>query len=155
MTRKNFPQAVKVACIRRATRDNVIYCEGCGLPTRRFQIDHVDPDGLTGQPILSNARLLCDACHGVKTKKDVGDIARAKRQEARSLGLRKPSTLKGRGFPMSDKQAAKAAKPAREMPPRRPMFVPKTKADSLAFCTGENSPFKPKAKPAEQKKAAK
>lgn len=138
MTRREFPRAVKVACIKRATRDGVTYCEECGLPTRRFDIDHIDPDGLTGKPTLENARLLCDVCHGTKTKSDVAKIARAKRQEARNLGLRKPPSLKSRGFPVTEKQIKKAARPPREMPPRRPMF--------------RDDP-KPKAKPAAVKKA--
>lgn len=91
MARKNFTKAVKVACIKRATRDAVVYCEECGLPAKKWQIDHINPDGLTGQPTLENAKLLCLPCHDVKTNtKDKPAIAEAQRREAKHLGAVKP-----------------------------------------------------------------
>lgn len=96
MTRKNFSKAVKVACIKRATRDSVVYCEECRLPAKKWQIDHVNPDGLTGEPTLENAKLLCLPCHDVKTNtKDKPAIAQAQRREAKHLGAVKPkATIK-------------------------------------------------------------
>lgn len=96
MTRKNFKQSVQVACIKRATRDGVVYCEECSLPVRKWEIDHINPDGLTGQPTLENAKLLCLPCHAVKTNtKDKPAIAEAKRREAKHLGATKPkATIK-------------------------------------------------------------
>ena len=88
MSRKEFPKSVKVASIKANTRDSVVYCEGCGLPARRFHFDHRNPDGLTGQPTLDNCQLLCEPCHSDKTKQDVADIAKAKRREAKHLGVR-------------------------------------------------------------------
>ena len=99
MTRKNFPTRVKVACIKRATKDGIIYCEKCGALSTRFEIDHDNPDGLTGEPVLENAILLCLPCHAEKTKSDVGNIAKAKRREAKDLGATKPKgDIPGRGF---------------------------------------------------------
>lgn len=96
--RREFPKSVKVASIKANTRDNVVYCEGCGLPTKRFHFDHRNPDGLTGQPTLENCQLLCEPCHAEKTKQDVADIAKAKRREAAHLGVRPAPKLKGPGF---------------------------------------------------------
>lgn len=115
--RKNFPKSVIVACIKRATREMVVYCEGCGLPTRKWQIDHIIPDGLTGEPTLENAKLLCIECHSVKTKKDVAQIAKAKRQQYKHLGAVKPKgQIKSRGF------VKKQKKEKIPLPPRRGMF---------------------------------
>jgi 5-methylcytosine-specific restriction enzyme A len=91
MARREFSKAVKVACVKRATRDGRQYCEQCGALAKRFEIDHVDPDGLTGKPVLENAKLLCKPCHDVKTPVDVAKIARAKRREAKHIGADKPA----------------------------------------------------------------
>jgi 5-methylcytosine-specific restriction protein A len=89
MSRKEFPKAVKVAAIKRATRDGVIYCEECGGQAKAPEIDHVNADALTGQPTLENARVLCRACHKLKTADDVAKISKAKRREAAHLGVKK------------------------------------------------------------------
>jgi 5-methylcytosine-specific restriction protein A len=117
MARREFPRSVKVAAIKRATVNGVVYCERCGNLCMRFEIDHATPDGLGGEPTLSNAVLLCLPCHKEKTAGDVGVIAKAKRVEAKHVGAtrangtipRRPQTEK----PKADKLP---------MPPRRPMF---------------------------------
>jgi len=117
MTRRNFPKSVIVACIKRATKDAVVYCEGCNLPCRSWDIDHIRPDGLLGEPTLDNARLLCKVCHGEKTKDDVARIAKAKRQEAKHIGaVTSKQKIKSRGF------AKKEKKEKIPLPPRRGMF---------------------------------
>jgi 5-methylcytosine-specific restriction endonuclease McrA len=117
MARKNFSKSVIVACIKRATKENVVYCEGCGLPCRKWQIDHIRADGLLGEPTIDNARLLCLSCHSIKTKDDVAKIAKAKRVEAKHLGAKTAKQpIKSRGF------AKKEKKPKLDLPPRRPMF---------------------------------
>jgi 5-methylcytosine-specific restriction protein A len=117
MARRNFPKSVMVACIKRATKDNVIYCEKCGVQAKKFQIDHVNPDALTGEPVLSNSMLLCIECHSEKTKDDVARIAKAKRVEARHLGAIPPKQkIQSRGF------AKRPKKEKLELPPRRNMF---------------------------------
>ena len=88
MSRREFPRSVKVDAIKRATRGNVVYCEECQQPARSWQIDHINPDGLTGTPTLDNARLLCLPCHRDKTSADVSDIAKAKRREAKHVGAK-------------------------------------------------------------------
>lgn len=122
MARKEFSKSVKVQATKRATRDGVTYCEGCGLPAKKWHYDHDNPDGLTGEPTLANCKLLCIPCHGVKTKQDVAKIARAKRREAVALGVRKEPTLKSAGFALAPKQL-RASKPlSKEMPPRRSLY---------------------------------
>lgn len=100
MTRREFPRAVKVAVIRRAMRESVIYCEACGGIAKRFQIDHVIADAHGGEPVLSNAELICEACWAVKNPADTRTAAKIKRQEAGHLGARKhvARPLHSRGF---------------------------------------------------------
>jgi 5-methylcytosine-specific restriction protein A len=96
MARKEFSKAVKVAATKRATRDGVTYCDGCGLPAKRWHYDHDNPDGLTGKPTLENCKLLCLPCHAKKTAEDVAAIAQAKRREAAHLGVRDEPTMETR-----------------------------------------------------------
>lgn len=87
--RREFSRSIKVAVIKRATRDGVVYCETCKLPTKGgWQIDHVRADGLLGEPVLSNASLICEPCWRTKNPSDTTKIARAKRREAVHLGVR-------------------------------------------------------------------
>lgn len=90
--RREFPARVKVAAYERAKGS----CEGCGarLTVGKFAYDHINPDGLTGEPTLENCKVLCTPCHSTKTVRDVADIARAKRRQARHLGVRKPRTIR-------------------------------------------------------------
>ena len=122
MPRKEFSKAVRVAAVKRATKNGVVYCEMCGALAKTWEIDHANPDGLTGQPTLDNAVIACKPCHEAKTRKDVTAIAQAKRREARNLGIRKAPTLKGQGFPKAPEQR-RASKPLTKlMPERRPIY---------------------------------
>lgn len=121
MTRKEFSKAVKVAAIKRATKEGNVYCEGCGCLAKRFEVDHDRADGLGGSNLLDNARVLCRACHVAKTAIDVASIAKAKRVEARHLGVRKRPTLKSRGFEKVEKQRA-IDRDALPPLPRRKLF---------------------------------
>ena len=115
MARKEFPRSVKVAAVMRATIDGKMFCEGCGaLITGKFEIDHIRADGLLGEPTLENARILCSPCHKEKTRADVGAIAKAKRLEARHLGIRKS----GKGFQRREKENLELTK----IVSRRPMY---------------------------------
>ncbi len=98
MPRREFPRTVKVAVVKRATRNSILYCEKCELPAKKWQIDHINPDGITGEPVITNAMLLCEPCHAEKTKHDVANIAKAKRREAAHLGVRPAPKLKGPKF---------------------------------------------------------
>ena len=101
--RREFSKAVKVEIVQRATRDGVIYCERCGLPTKKHHIDHIIADALqvdkSRRLTAADGELLCAGsrftCHGIKTAEhDVPVIRQAQRREAKALGVRKEPTLK-------------------------------------------------------------
>ena len=123
MTRREFPRSVKVAVVKRATRESVVYCEACGAQAKRWQIDHVRPDGLGGDPVLANAMLICEACFGAKNPADTRTIAKAKRREARHIGVKTPPAIqiKSRGFTKAvrDPRAGKARIQRVQLPPRQ------------------------------------
>jgi 5-methylcytosine-specific restriction endonuclease McrA len=117
MSRRNFTKAIIVARIKLATKDGVVYCDGCGLPCKKWEIDHVRADALLGEPTLENSRLLCIPCHKTKTASDVASISKAKRVEARHLGaVQSKKKIQSRGF---QKKELKEKMP---LPPRRMMF---------------------------------
>ena len=123
-SRSEFPKAVRVAVIKRATdAAGTIRCEQCNGVAKRFQIDHINPDGLTGKPTLENAKLLCDVpCHREKTAKDVADIAKAKRREVDHLRAN-PAPAKKLAGPGFAHTSGKRQAHHTAMPMRRPMFV--------------------------------
>jgi 5-methylcytosine-specific restriction protein A len=85
--RKEFSTKTKALAFQRANGR----CEECGfrLTPGKIEYDHRNPDGLTGEPTLSNCVCLCTQCHKDKTRKDVSNIARANRREARHIGAHK------------------------------------------------------------------
>lgn len=110
MARQEFPRAVRVAVIKRATRDSAVYCEKCSGLAKRFQVDHVIADAIGGKPVIENAMLICEACWSEKNPKDTKLAAKTKRREAAHLGARAPSPRKiaNRGFAPSDKPKREA-----------------------------------------------
>lgn len=116
MARREFPRAVRVAVIKRCTRDSNVYCEACGGLAKRFQIDHIIPDALCGEPVMSNAQLLCEGCFSVKNPKDTKDAAKAKRREARRIGATMPpkQPIRSAGFAKRER-TPKPALPPRQM----------------------------------------
>ena len=109
MARREFTKPVRVAIIKRATAANgVVYCESCGLPAKRWHIDHTDADALqtdkSGKLTAEDGKLLCaeapGTCHYKKTfKKDIPAIAQAKRREAKAIGATRPAgKIKSAGF---------------------------------------------------------
>jgi 5-methylcytosine-specific restriction protein A len=146
MARREFPRAIKVAVIKRSMRDGLVICEECGEFAKRFEIDHIDADGLTGKPVLENARLLCRPCHLEKTKIDVAVIAKAKRREAAYLGARAPSSrpIATRSFPRSSKAMAREEKakasPRASLPPK-PMYrdTPLTDGEKHLLRSGQRA----------------
>lgn len=88
--RREFPAKVRTAAWQRCEGK----CESCTRPLHPGDIrfDHDNPDGLTGEPVLENCKVLCRSCHQVKTvERDIPAIARAKRRERAHLGI-KPSS---------------------------------------------------------------
>lgn len=91
MARREFVKEIKRAALRRAAG----FCEGiretgcrCDWPLSlgKFDFDHINPDGLTGEPTLENCQVLCRTCHDLKTKQDREAIDRAKRREDAHFG---------------------------------------------------------------------
>lgn len=105
MARREFPRSVKVEVIRRATRDGVTYCEKCGGLAKRFQVDHIIADAHGGDPVLTNAELICEQCFSVKNPLDTTIAAKLKRIEARHFGARSTprKKLQSAGFLKSSK----------------------------------------------------
>lgn len=106
MARKEFSKKVQRDAFVRANG----HCEGCGakLTVGKFQYDHINPDGLTGEPTLENCKVLCSPCHLEKTRKDVAAIAQAKRRADKQMGIMDPhkAKLRGRGFSPAPKQSS-------------------------------------------------
>lgn len=87
MSRQEFPRSVKVAVVKRATRDRVVYCEKCRAPATKWQIDHIIADSHGGKPVIENAELICEGCYSVKNPIDTTIAAKIKRQEAKDLRI--------------------------------------------------------------------
>lgn len=94
MPRHEFPRKVKSAAWDRCKGR----CEKCTakLFPGKFAYDHIVPDQLGGEPVLSNCQVLCDACHFDKTgKQDVPAIRKSDRQRDKFSGAFK---RKSKGF---------------------------------------------------------
>ena len=67
-------------------------CVDCGHKvggSAGLEWDHEIPLALGGQDIIENLQPLCRPCHRAKTRADQGHIAKAKRQQQRTMGIRK------------------------------------------------------------------
>jgi hypothetical protein len=108
--RIEFSRATRVAALKRCTDEQgVPRCETCHLALKAngYAFDHVIPDQLGGQATFRNCAVLCTACHTAKTGTvDVPAIAKAKRREARHLGVATPprSKIQGPGFVKAEPQ---------------------------------------------------
>lgn len=114
MSRREFPRSVKVQIVHRATNERgQIVCEGCGLVLGKkpYEIDHSLAEGLVvdkRRPLTAeDGRLLgVECCHDPKTyQHDLPAIARAKRREAKHLGVKKPK----RKWPGTDRWKRKVS----------------------------------------------
>jgi 5-methylcytosine-specific restriction protein A len=64
-------------------------CHLCGQPVKvgeKWELEHEIPVAMGGADDESNWFVAHVKCHAVKTKQDVGNIAKAKRREARHIG---------------------------------------------------------------------
>lgn len=117
MTRLEFPRKVRAAIIARAKGR----CEECMsvLKPGEGEVDHILPCALGGKPEAINGRLLCRPCHVEKTAGDIQRTRKADRARDKHSGATRPKgDIKSRGFDT----AKKPAKPAKTMPPRRPLY---------------------------------
>lgn len=116
MKRREFPTKVKVAAFKRANGR----CEECtaALSVGKYHYDHIIADQLGGEPVLSNAKVLCAACHGAKTaKSDAPAIAEAKRRESAHVSARAAPKrpIKSAGFPKGQPREPKPRLPPRQL----------------------------------------
>lgn len=113
MSRREFTKTVYAQIVRRAMLPNgEIACEGCGLilGKKPYHVDHTKPDGLeidkSRKLTAADGKLLgVECCHKPKTAVDVAVIAKAKRNEARHLGIKR-ATQKIPSRPAAPKQRA-------------------------------------------------
>lgn len=91
MARKEFPSKVKLAAFRRCQKEGKPYCECCGRQIVGLcEYDHDIPDGLGGLPTLENCKVLCGACHRIKThEQDRPIMAKADRQMKAAAGIKR------------------------------------------------------------------
>ena len=90
--RREFPIQVK----RKAARRAAGRCELCTAPLSygAYHYDHILPDALGGEPVLSNCMVLCLTCHRHKTgRKDAPKIAKSRRITDRALGIKPRRTI--------------------------------------------------------------
>lgn len=76
-------------------------CAGCDCKcggANGLEWDHVIPIAMGGDDTIENLQPLCKGCHRAKTSDDVANVAKAKRRQAKHLGIR-PN--KGRPIPGS------------------------------------------------------
>lgn len=106
--RNEFPQSVRKAAFRRCCKNGVPHCEGCGNELRSGGIfyEHMDPDGLGGEPTLENCQVRCTVCKKSKDKTDNAIMTKADNVTKSAYGL-KPSPrhkIKSAGFQKSAPQ---------------------------------------------------
>lgn len=135
MARREFSKMVYAEIVRRAMdAKGQLWCEGCGgfIKAKRYHVDHTIADGL----ILDKKRKLTakdgkllgiECCHAPKTAEDVKVIAKAKRVEAKHIGIKADKQpITSPGFPKTAKakQASKYAW-APQLPKSGIEFAPK------------------------------
>jgi 5-methylcytosine-specific restriction protein A len=115
MSRMEFNRKTRAAIIARAAG----YCEACSAVMKpgEGEVDHILPCALGGEPTVANGRLICRVCHVEKTAIDIRSIRKADRVRDKSTRAVVPKQkIPGRGFPVSQKAAARQTKPP--LPPR-------------------------------------
>jgi hypothetical protein len=108
MIRIAFSAASTRVIVRRATdMQGRIWCEGCGAqcPTRAdYEIDHCVaeaarvPDADRAPLSADDGKLLCFKCHDKKTRRDLSEIAKTKRLEAKHRPIQAGRTEIARRF---------------------------------------------------------
>jgi hypothetical protein len=93
--RTEFPQAIRKAAFARACKpDGIPKCEepGCGKVIRAGHLifEHVQPDGLGGEPTMANIAVYCDVCADRKTfAEDNPRMQKADRVLKATFGLKR------------------------------------------------------------------
>ena len=106
-TRREFSQAVRkqafARCCRNGTKPGIPQCEHCGnvLRAGNIEYEHLDPDGLGGEPTLENCGVWCaKPCSSRKTSdEDNPRMAKADRVLKKTYSLQpRRRTIPGRKF---------------------------------------------------------
>lgn len=127
--RREFPQPVRKAVFKRACLQCAVdgvknipgrpQCENCGKEVRSggFIFEHIDPDGLGGEPIVENCKLHCTPCATTKTvNEDNPRMAKADAVLKRTYGLQPTrKKIRSRGFAESKPQRT-ASRPINKPP---------------------------------------
>lgn len=89
--RREFPQSVRKLAFKRCCRNGKPYCESCGIELVPGNIcyEHLQPDGLQGEPTLDNCGVWClSSCSNTKTHtQDNPRMAKADRVLKAAFGL--------------------------------------------------------------------
>lgn len=110
--RREFPQGVRKKAFARCCQNapegvenipGVPQCETCGKELRGGGIifEHVDPDGLSGEPTFENCKVNCTTCATDKTvNEDNPRMAKADRVLKTTYGLKpaRRQTIQSPGF---------------------------------------------------------
>lgn len=94
--RREFPQSVRKLAFKRCclqgTMPGIPQCEKCGivLVSGNIEYEHIDPDGLGGEPTLENCGVWCrSSCSRKKTsEEDIPRMAKADAVLKSTYGLR-------------------------------------------------------------------
>ena len=101
LARTEFPQAIRKAAFARACKpDGIPKCENCGKVIRagHLRFEHLQPDGLGGEPTMENIAVYCSACADKKTfTEDNPRMQKADRVLKATFGMKR----KGRPMPGS------------------------------------------------------
>lgn len=78
----------------------------------QWDLDHIKPLAMGGEHVESNLQPVLRIAHREKTKRDVADLAKARRIKAKHIGIEQsPSRLQSRGFTKSPPQKNRASAP--------------------------------------------
>ena len=94
---KHDDQAIPDRVKDRIGREAEGYCQHCQREIAgklRAEFDHIIPLIIGGEHRESNLQLLCNECHGAKTKLDVKLKAKVARVRKRHLGIKKQRTIR-------------------------------------------------------------
>ena len=93
MTRRSLSRTARL----RVFQDALGLCHICGERIQvgqAWDVEHRTPLALGGADDAANMSPAHGSCHGDKTKADVARIAKATRQRANHLGIKKPTTFR-------------------------------------------------------------
>jgi hypothetical protein len=103
--RREFPQAVRKAALKRATRNSKPHCETCDVELDEITgiiFEHVLADGLGGEPALENCKVHCKTCADVKTHtEDNPRMRKADRTLKKRFNLRPAPRVKIQNRPFA------------------------------------------------------